>query len=132
MWCRAHVKWFWAIAVALSGIAVTSGQDQRAASAQSGRAAASFRTPWGHPDLQGVWTNATDTPLERPKALADKPVLSREELQQREQAAARNLSNEPAVVAGDPGTYNAFWRDPIKPTSQTSLIIDPPMAGYRR
>ena len=84
------------------------------------------RTPWGHPDLQGVWTNATDTPLERPADVADKKVLSPEELQGREKAAAANLSNEPRVTAGDPGTYNAFWRDPIRPTGQTSLITDPP------
>jgi hypothetical protein len=30
------------------------------------------RTPDGQPDLQGVWTNATITPLERPAALKDK------------------------------------------------------------
>ena len=34
------------------------------------------RTPDGHPDLQGVWTNATITPLERPKAFAAKPTLN--------------------------------------------------------
>ncbi len=85
-----------------------------------------WRTPWGHPDLQGVWTNATDTALERPAASGEKRVLSPDELRQREKTAAANLSNEPVVVAGDPGTYNAFWRDPVKPTSRTSLIIDPP------
>src|SRR5579871_1822133 len=34
------------------------------------------RTPDGHPDLQGVWTNATITPFERPTTLAGKTVLS--------------------------------------------------------
>ena len=32
------------------------------------------RTPDGQPDLQGVWTNATITPFERPTEFADKPV----------------------------------------------------------
>src|SRR5215212_7385442 len=38
------------------------------------------RTPWGHPDLQGIWSNATTTPLERPSDLVGKEVLSDEEV----------------------------------------------------
>ena len=38
-----------------------------------------FRTPWGEPDLQGIWNGETLTPLERPARWADKPVLSAEE-----------------------------------------------------
>ena len=37
------------------------------------------RTPWGDPDLQGIWTYATMTPLERPRDLASKPVLTADE-----------------------------------------------------
>jgi hypothetical protein len=85
-----------------------------------------LRTPWGHPDLQGVWTNATDTPLERPIEFGERARLTEAELQEREARAATNLANEPVVTRGDPGTYNAFWRDPIRPTGRTSLIIDPP------
>jgi hypothetical protein len=35
----------------------------------------SRRTPWGDPDLEGIWTNATLTPLQRPPELASKGVL---------------------------------------------------------
>ena len=38
------------------------------------------RTPWGDPDLQGVWTNATRTPLERPEVLGDRAYLTDEEV----------------------------------------------------
>ena len=38
------------------------------------------RTPWGHPDLQGTFTNGTQTPFERPEALGDKAFLTEEEL----------------------------------------------------
>ena len=41
------------------------------------------RTPWGDPDLQGVWNNNTVVPLERPEALGDKDFLSDEEVAQR-------------------------------------------------
>src|SRR5207247_985184 len=37
------------------------------------------RTPWGHPDLQGVWDYRTITPLERPSALSGKQFLTDEE-----------------------------------------------------
>ena len=37
------------------------------------------QTPWGHPDLQGTWSNASTTPLERPADLTGQEVLSDEE-----------------------------------------------------
>ena len=45
------------------------------------------KTAWGHPDLQGTYTNKTTTPLERPEALADREFLTEEEVVTREQAA---------------------------------------------
>ena len=39
------------------------------------------RTADGRPDLEGVWENNSATPLERPRQLADKPLLSDEELE---------------------------------------------------
>ena len=47
------------------------------------------RTADGHPDLQGIWTNATLTPLERPRHLADRPVLTEAEAASLEEQAAR-------------------------------------------
>ena len=84
------------------------------------------RTPWGDPDLRGVWQNATLTPLQRPLDRAEHAFLTDEELAEQEARAATNLSNEAPARAGNPGTYNAFWRDPVKATSRTSLIVDPP------
>jgi hypothetical protein len=40
---------------------------------------ASSSTPWGDPDLQGIWTNSTTTPLERPDDLAGRELLTDEE-----------------------------------------------------
>jgi hypothetical protein len=82
------------------------------------------RTPWGDPDLQGFWSNQTSTPLERPNALKGKVELTPEEAEEREETARTNADRPPA--AGDPGTYNAFWRDAGKPLTQTSLVVDPP------
>jgi len=54
-------------------IAVAGAAAARAQSAQS------FRTPWGEPDLQGIWSGETLTPLQRPARFANKAVLTPEE-----------------------------------------------------
>src|SRR5262245_32080640 len=63
----------------LLGLALTA---TAAAAQQTPATANSFRTPWGDPDLQGIWTNATLTPLERPDNAPDKEFLSEEEAAQ--------------------------------------------------
>src|SRR5437879_3271024 len=47
------------------------------------------RTPWGHPDLQGIWDTASGIPLERPKELGTKAVLSAAEMAARRELAAK-------------------------------------------
>jgi hypothetical protein len=87
------------------------------------------RTPWGEPDLQGLWTNATITPLERPAEFAGKPFLTAEEVARLEERALRDQFAESAPRAGDPGTYNQVWFDRgtrVVGTLRTSLIVDPP------
>ncbi|MGE0359302.1 MAG: hypothetical protein AB7H93_00920 [Vicinamibacterales bacterium] len=94
------------------------------------------RTPDGRPDLQGIWTNATLTPLERPRAMADRAFLTEQEAAALEaQAAGRQAAaddpaaRQQALSRGDIGSYNQFWFDAgstILPTRQTSLVIDPP------
>lgn len=84
------------------------------------------RTPWGDPDLQGMWTNPTLTPLERPVALGDKAFLTPEEAAAAE-ARAANAEEGPAR-AGDPGTYNRFWTDSgtkVVGDLRTSLVVAP-------
>jgi hypothetical protein len=89
------------------------------------------RTPWGDPDLQGVWDYWTFTPLERPKEYANKPLLTDEEAAQ----LARRLRDQ--AVAGDsvrpignnnPGGYSQeAWTDRARANvlKQTSLIVEP-------
>jgi len=47
-----------------------------------------WRTPWGDPDLQGTWSNATTTPLERPAKYGDRAMMTKEEI------AAENKETE--------------------------------------
>jgi hypothetical protein len=92
-------------------------------------AKAPLRTPWGDPDLQGVWTGSTLTPLERPAALAGKEFLTEVEAAAMEKRAAERRLVESPPASGDPGTYNQIWFDPstaVVPSRRTSLIVDPP------
>ncbi len=108
-----------------------------AAQAQTASAEGSAppRTPWDHPDLQGLWNNATITPFQRPEALADKEFLSEEEAANLEQQTVdRNdrLRRAPAQrtdAGGSVGAYNNFWMErgtTVVPTRRTSIIFDPP------
>lgn len=94
-----------------------------------GKKGAPPRTPWGAPDLQGVWIGSTLTPMERPKELAGKQFLTAEEAATLEDKAAHNQFVDRAPAAGDPGTYNQVWFDngiKVVPDRRTSLIVDPP------
>ena len=82
------------------------------------------RTPWGDPDLQGVWSYATLTPLERPASVGGREFFTPEEAAKLDAASQVEAPPPP----GDPGTYNAVWWDRGKIASnlRTSLIVDPP------
>jgi len=99
------------------------------------------RTEFGAPDLQGNWSIATQTNLERAARFDDKLAITEEEALQIEAlVATRNeASNRPsdpdreAPVAGqNVGGYNTFWMDPgnrlavVNDEIRTSILIDPP------
>ena len=80
-------------------------------------------TSYGHPDLQGVWTSASVTTLERDKALGETLVVGVEEARRLEQQSALNVLTEADSAPSDPDRlppadgdtdagYNAFWIDP--------------------
>lgn len=111
------------------------------ASAEEVQAASGLpRTPWGDPDLQGIWTFRTITPLERPAELAHKAVLTAEEAAAFEQAENQRQNRDLIdsqqggllyAPESDGGVvpYNEFWYErgsSIVPSRRTSLIIDPP------
>jgi hypothetical protein len=98
------------------------------------------RTEWGTPDLQGNWSLATQTTLERPSRFNGKLVLSMEEAQQFESMIdARNqASDAPSdperaapTVGVNVGGYNNFWMDPgnrlavVNGEIRTSIMLDP-------
>jgi hypothetical protein len=89
-------------------------------------------TAWGEPDLQGIWTSQTITPLERPAEFAGKEFLTEAEAAafERDRVAARNQDRRDGPAEDDVArAYNEFWWDrgtTVVPTRRTSLIVDPP------
>src|SRR5687768_10274630 len=77
----------------------------------AGQSPSAPRTPWGHPDLQGVWTNSTTTPLERPADLADKAVLTEGERRLRDADVSARVSFDRAGSLPGVGAYNEFWME---------------------
>jgi hypothetical protein len=96
------------------------------------------RTPDGHPDLQGTWTNATLTPMERPAAFAGKASLTDEEASayEKKDLESSNIDNKGSTLlrqTGDveTGGYNNLFIDRgselarVDGVKRTSLIVDP-------
>ena len=85
------------------------------------------RTPWGAPDLQGVWDFRSLTPMERPEELAESETFSAEQAAEfaAETIRRRSRDNDTSdrVVP-----YNDFWFDEgtAVTTERTSLVVDPP------
>ena len=114
------------IAVTLFGPVAATAQGPEV----SANGAALPRTPWGDPDLQGIWDYWTFTPLERPAEFADRDLLTAEEAavvarQSNEEALARDAPPPPGQVGG---YSQAVWTDRARATAltQPSLLIDPP------
>jgi hypothetical protein len=87
-------------------------------------------TPWGDPDLQGTWTNQTPVPLERPPALGDKAVFSKEESAAVEKNALRQVLGLVAAEVPLSGELNEIWletqKGKVAPGRGTSQVVDPP------
>ncbi len=86
------------------------------------------RTPDGQPDLQGVWTNPTITPMERPSSLTGRAFLTDDEIAVMEARTAR-LRAESDAKPVNFRSYNQFWLDSgttVLSSRQTSLVVDPP------
>ncbi|HJT88106.1 MAG TPA: hypothetical protein VJ732_09625 [Bryobacteraceae bacterium] len=90
------------------------------------------RTPGGHPDFTGIWTNVTITPLERPKELAGKEFFTPQEAvaYQKQMVERRNKDQRERGTQRDVAdAYNDFWWDSgttVVKTLRTSIVVDPP------
>ena len=121
-------------------IAAPLSAQTAARAASKGKSSNVPRLADGHPDLQGTWTNATLTPMERPAVFAGKLNVSDEEAARFEKAQDDELKAGDGksegefhrrAGSGDTGGYNALFIDRgselarVDGVKRSSLVIDP-------
>src|SRR5262245_40383386 len=86
------------------------------------------RLAWGDPDLEGTWTNATLTTLQRAPELGTKAYFTREEAAAFDRQRAQATNADRPLRPGEVGAYNDafFERGRGVKTGRTSLVVDPP------
>jgi hypothetical protein len=99
-----------------------------------GGAAAAAMLPWGEPDLQGIWTRDSDTPLQRPAKYANREFFTDQERAEIDSQIIGAVSREAdpdrrkqAGIVDVGGAYNAsVYTSHLKLGKRTSMVVDPP------
>jgi hypothetical protein len=129
------------VSVMVAGVSIHGQSPAAGTKAKSAKSEVAAKTPWGQPDLQGIWDFRTVTPMERPAELAGKETLTEAEAlayekkivasrnadTQRDQST-RRVVNGTAETQDVANAYNEFWWDrgtKVIGTRRTSLIIEP-------
>jgi hypothetical protein len=93
-------------------------------------AQAALRTPWGEPDLQGIWTEEFDTPLQRPARYADQEFFTEAQRQELDRQRAvyygDDARQQRSSVFDDGVMYNTAFLTIKRTGPRTSIIVDPP------
>jgi hypothetical protein len=90
-----------------------------------------------HPDLSGIWNNASRTPFERPAAFAGRATISDDEARKWEAKENQRWEEGSTIEGGRPvtiqgGAYNVLFYDNgnemarIGGQKRTSMVVDPP------
>jgi hypothetical protein len=116
-----------AIGIALLSMMPASAQGQ--APAGSG-----VKTPWGDPDLQGIWNDPYDTPLQRSAQYANQEFFTDAQIAELDRVRAniprREYRDKDASGKGTEqdvaGAYNAVFESHRPTGKRTSLVVDPP------
>jgi hypothetical protein len=124
-----------AIAAAAAGAIIPALITQASAQAPAASGitptpSALLKTPWGEPDLQGIWTDETTTPLQRPARYANQAVFTEAERAELDRVRSEVLGRERRAERGTErdvsGSYNNVFVSFKRTGARTSLIVDPP------
>lgn len=121
-----------AIAVGAAACAPADAPPQQTSAASTAQTSGALKTPWGEPDLQGLWPTGDwrRVPLQRPEALGTRATLTPEEFDEREKQAATDAAADSAEFAAPAtevsNTPPSYWQDRGTAKLQASLIVDPP------
>jgi hypothetical protein len=121
-----------AIAAGATACAPSDPPPQQSSAANTAQPSGALKTPWGEPDLQGLWPSGDwrRVPLQRPEALGTRATLTPEEFDEREKQAATDAAADSAEFAAPAtevsNTPPSYWQDRGTAKLQSSLIVDPP------
>src|SRR5215468_5957803 len=117
-------------AAAVAGISTSGTPASAQVPAGAGKPPPALTTPWGDPDLQGIWTDESDTPLQRSPRYATQEFFTdaqRAELDKtRSGFLGRDRRSERGTEADVAGAYNATFTPLRRTGTRTSRIVDPP------
>src|SRR5215467_4075640 len=120
------------VVVAAAAAVISVSVDRTSAQAPTAPAPAPvLKTPWGEPDLQGIWTDETDTPLQRPAKYAAQEFFTAAQRAELDEARTAVLGNadkrsERGTARDVAGAYNSQFVSFKRTGARTSLIVDPP------
>src|SRR2546430_12315491 len=123
-----------AVARAVAGAAISVSLTGTSAQAPTpaGAPGLMLKTPWGEPDLQGIWTDESDTPLQRSPRYANQEFFTAEQRaeldRQRSALIGRDRRAERRPGAGVAGAQNPAVTPMNGPGPRTSSLADPPTA----
>jgi hypothetical protein len=96
----------------------------------AGAWAQTLKTPWGEPNLQGIWTDESDTPLQRSPKFANQEFFTDAQRADLDQERSALLRRDRRVERGTEldvaGAYNALFMTQKRTGTRTSMITDPP------
>ena len=91
------------------------------------------KTPWGDPDLQGIWPGNNGVPMQRPVEFGERAELTDAEFARRESQSATQAKADAEVYVRSAGGGRGggvgppdHWLERGRPTRQASMIVDPP------
>src|SRR5262245_58406548 len=92
--------------------------------------AAALMTTWGEPDLQGIWTVESDTPLQRSPRYGTQEFFTDAQRDALDKERAALMGRDKRVERGTEldvaGAYNSVFMSKKRTGERTSLIVDPP------
>jgi hypothetical protein len=126
---RNHVLSSIGVAVAAAAVSAVIAVSSTGTSAQAPAKAAVPKTAWGEPDLQGIWTDETTTPLQRSPKYANQEFFTEAQRTELDNARAALLGRDRRVERGTEldvaGAYNAQFVSMKRTGARTSMIVDP-------
>src|SRR6516164_10926573 len=126
-----------AVAIAAAAVSAVTSMSITRTSAQAPTASATapapapaLKTPWGEPDLQGIWTDENDTPFQRSPKYANREFFTDAERAEfdvlRSTLRGRDNRGDRGSERDVSGAYNNVWGGLKRTSARTSMIVDPP------